>query len=499
MIKSKIFAACVFAGICGPNLYASELQSRWSIISAELNGQSMQTAGQKCLEDSFFEINGDVAKFTLSDSSGGSCKSGKQSYEYKSLGGGRYALIANGADAGEFWINGDELKLKQPLDGGKFIVFGFKKDAANSTGVATNQAQFNMNGAKPQSGGELEGRWDVVSVTTQGQTFKTAGQKCFEDSFFQIAGGKATVSIVAANSDGSCKTGAGSSGYQSLGSGRYALDKDAGEFRLKGDTLEYRQADNDIVFTFKKRAGGASSSGSAQARSSSSANQAANAKDPGVKHSDAKATKKGTGVFAGKWVFINTNTDISFYLRDDGTYASRLGKPDWRTRIDGTYKKDGKKIVQTANDGEQSTYSCENADCTFLWSDGGYHLFNAQILNEVPKGSYSFTAVGSMSVYNASGGTDIVGGGVSGYYDFDGKGRFRDGSWAYSSAAMSNVGGGGTRSSSSTGSYTLDSGELTLRYDDGRTQRHSFFYIPPTSEGKAGGVVVDGVIYFLDE
>ena len=98
MIKSKIFAACVFAGICGPNLYASELQSRWNIISAELNGQSMQTAGQKCLEDSFFEINGDVAKFTLSNASGGSCKSGKQSYEYKSLGGGRYALIANGAD-----------------------------------------------------------------------------------------------------------------------------------------------------------------------------------------------------------------------------------------------------------------------------------------------------------------------------------------------------------------------------------------------------------------
>ena len=84
----------------------------------------------------------------------------------------------------------------------------------------------------------------------------------------------------------------------------------------------------------------------------SSANQAASTKDPGVKHSDAKATKKGTGMFAGKWFFINTNTDISFYLRDDGTYASRLGKPDWRTRIDGTYKKDGKKIVQTANDGK---------------------------------------------------------------------------------------------------------------------------------------------------
>ena len=488
MVKSKIFAA--LAALCfGLNLSAGELEGRWGIVSANIDGQEVQTAGQKCFEDSFFEVSGREAKLGLSSvGEDGACKSGAASYAFKSIGAGKYAL----GPIGEFWLEEGALKVKQSLDGGKFIVFSFKKDAAANK-VAVTATGSNL------SADELEGRWEIDSVTAQEQTFKTAGQNCFEDSFFQIAGGKATVSIVAANSDGSCKTGAGSSGYQSLGSGRYALDKDAGEFRLKGDALEYRQADNDIVFTFKKRAGGASSSGSVQARSSSSANQAANAKDPGVKHSDAKATQKGTGVFAGKWFFINTNTDISFYLRDDGTYCDDLGKPDWRTRIDGTYKKDGKKITQTSNDGKQSTYSCENADCTFLLSDGGYHLFNAQILNEVPKGSYSFTSVGSMSLYNASGGTDIVGGGVSGYYDFDGKGRFRDGSWAYSSAAMSNVGGGGTRSSSSTGSYTLDGGELTLRYDDGRTQRHSFFYIPPTSEGKAGGVVVDGVIYFLDE
>ena len=454
MVKSKIFAA--LAALCfGLNLSAGELEGRWSIVSANIDGQEVQTAGQKCFEDSFFEVSGREAKLGLSSvGEDGACKSGAASYAFKSIGAGKYAL----GPIGEFWLDKDALKVKQSLDGGKFIVFSFKKDAAANKAAATATGS-NL------STDELEGRWEIDSVAAQGQTFKTAGQKCFEDSFFQIAGGKAIVSIVAVNPDGSCKTGAGESGYKSLGSGRYALDNDAGEFRLKNGSLEYEQSAGGIVFTFKKSRAAQASSNQAQAKSSSNSEPK---KDPSVKHSDAKATKKGTGVFAGKWIFINTNTDISFYLRDDGTYCDDLGKPDWRTRIDGTYKKDGKKITQTSNDGKQSTYSCEDADCTFLWSDGGYHLFNAQILNEVPKGSYSFTSVGSMSVYNASGGTDIVG-------------------------------GGGTRSSSSAGSYTLDAGELTLKYDDGRTQRHSFFYIPPTSEGKAGGAVVDGVIYFLDE
>ena len=486
-LKFTVKLFTTIAALCfGLNLSASQIEGRWSIVSANIDGQEVQTAGQKCFEDSFFEVSGREAKLGLSSvGEDGACKSGAASYAFKSMGADKYAL----GPIGEFWLEKDALKVKQSLDGGEFIVFSFKKDAAANKAAATATSS-NL------SADELEGRWEIDSVAAQGQTFKTAGQKCFEDSFFQIAGGKATVSIVAANPDGTCKTGAGESGYKSLGAGRYALDNDAGEFRLKNGSLEYEQSAGGIVFTFKKSRAAQVSSNQAQAKSSSNLEPK---KDPSVKHSDAKATKKGTGVFAGKWLFINTNTDISFYLRDDGTYASRLEKPDWRTRIDGTYKKDGKKIVQTANDGKQSTYSCEDADCTFLWSDGGYHLFNAQILNEVPKGSYSFTSVGSMSVYNASGDLDVVGGGVSGYYDFDGKGRFKDGSLSYSSAAMSNVGGGGTRSSSSAGSYTLDAGELTLRYDDGRTQRHSFFYIPPTSEGKAGGAVVDGAIYFLDE
>lgn len=64
MVKSKIFAA--LAALCfGLNLSASELDGRWSIVSANIDGQEVQTAGQKCFEDSFFEVSGREAKLAL--------------------------------------------------------------------------------------------------------------------------------------------------------------------------------------------------------------------------------------------------------------------------------------------------------------------------------------------------------------------------------------------------------------------------------------------------
>ncbi|WP_297915432.1 hypothetical protein [uncultured Campylobacter sp.] len=483
----KLFA--IIAALClGLNLSASELEGRWSIVSANIDGQEVQTAGQKCFEDSFFEVSGRKAKLGLSSvGEDGACKSGEASYAFKSIGAGKYAL----GPIGEFWLDKDALKVKQSLDGGKFIVFSFKKDAAANKAAATATVS-NL------STDELEGRWEIDSVAAQGQTFKTAGQKCFEDSFFQIAGGKAIVSIVAANPDGTCKTGAGESGYKSLGSGRYALDNDAGEFRLKNGSLEYEQRAGGILFTFKKSRAAQASSNQAQAKSSSNLEPE---KDPSVKHSDAGASKKGTGVFAGKWLFINTNTDISFYLRDDGTYASRLEKPDWRTRIDGTYKvKDGILTI-TSNDGYDTSYYCENDDCTFLWNSigTGYYMFQAQIPSQMPKECFSFRKDSSSSLYGWSGGSDTVSVGVSGYYCFDGKGRFSSGGSSYAMATSGTPGGsidgGSSKSRSDEGSYTLDQGELTLKYDDGTVVRHSFFYTPPRSKDNKAMAIIDGEVY----
>lgn len=483
----KLFAT--IAVLClGLNLSASELDGRWSIVSANIDGQEVQTAGQKCFEDSFFEVSGREAKLGLSSvGEDGACKSGAASYAFKNIGADRYAL----GPIGEFWLEKDTLKMKQSLDGGNFIVFSFKKDAAANKAVTTATGS-NL------SVDELEGRWEIDSVSAQGQTFKTAGQKCFEDSFFQIAGGKAIVSIVAANPDGTCKTGAGESGYKSLGAGRYALDNDAGEFRLKNGSLEYEQSAGGVVFTFKKSRAAQASSNQAQAKSSSNLEPE---KDPSVKHSDAKATKKGTGVFAGKWFFINTNTDISFYLRDDGTYASRLEKPDWRTRIDGTYKvKDGILTI-TSNDDYDTSYYCENDDCTFLWNSigTGYYMFQAQISSQMPKECFSFRKDSSSSLHGWSGGSDTVSVGVSGYYCFDGKGRFSSGGSSYAMATSGTPGGsidgGSSKSRSDEGSYTLDQGELTLKYDDGTVVRHSFFYTQPRSKDNKAMAIIDGEVY----
>ena len=129
----KLFAT--IAVLClGLNLIAGELEGRWSIVSANIDGQEVQTAGQKCFEDSFFEVSGREAKLGLSSvGEDGACKSGEANYAFKSMGAGKYAL----GPIGEFWLEKDALKMKQSLDGGNFIVFSFKKDAAANKAVTT--------------------------------------------------------------------------------------------------------------------------------------------------------------------------------------------------------------------------------------------------------------------------------------------------------------------------------------------------------------------------
>lgn len=495
MAKFKFFA--ILAALClGLNLSATEIEGRWSIVSVTAQGQTFKTAGQKCLEDSFIEASGDNARLSLSSADGKYCEKAEQNFALKNLGGGRYSL-----GGGELRLNNGLLEYKQGTDSGE-IVFTFKKDEVNLAGIVNGA----LNQASPGGSNlsEIEGRWELVSLKAQGQSFKVAGQKCFGDSFFEIGGDEATVGIVGVNPDGSCNNSAGKSGYESLGGGKYALSaKGLGEFWLKDGMLEYKQvADGqEVLFVFKK------SASSAQAKvsksSSNSAESAKPAKDSSVKHSSAGASKKGSGVFGGTKfnMLLNTSEDYSFYLRDDGTYASRLEKPDWRTRIDGTYKvKDGILTI-TSNDGYDTSYYCENDDCTFLWNSigTGYYMFQAQISSQMPKECFSFRKDSSSSLHGWSGGSDTVSVGVSGYYCFDGKGRFSSGGSSYATATSGTPGGsidgGSSKSRSDEGSYTLDQGELKLKYDDDTVVRHSFFYTQPRSKDNKAMAIIDGEVY----
>ena len=117
----------------------------------------------------------------------------------------------------------------------------------------------------------------------------------------------------------------------------------------------------------------------------------------------------------------------------------------------------------------------------------------------MPKDCFSFRKDSSSSLYGWSGGSDTVSVGVSGYYCFDGKGRFSSGGSSYatvtSGTAGGGIGGGSSKSRSDEGSYTLDQGELTLKYDDGTVVRHSFFYTSPLVKDNKAMAIIDGEVY----
>ena len=106
---------------------------------------------------------------------------------------------------------------------------------------------------------------------------------------------------------------------------------------------------------------------------------------------------------------------------------------------------------------------------------------------------YSFY-VGTVS---GSAGIGVSGAGGNGYIKFEGN-RFIEYSGSFSSMSTSSAGGGSSSSNKASGTYTINNGDLTLKYNNGTVKRHSFFYVPPTSSGKGAMVVLDGSIYYAD-
>ena len=103
------------------------------------------------------------------------------------------------------------------------------------------------------SQGTISGKYNVETLTTKGQTVKVAGQKCFEDSYFEIKGNIAYISL---NNvvNGKCITKAGTYDMQSKGNGRYILvgnGKESDEIIVKNGKVQYSQ-DTGISMIFSK-------------------------------------------------------------------------------------------------------------------------------------------------------------------------------------------------------------------------------------------------------
>lgn len=207
--------------------------------------------------------------------------------------------------------------------------------------------------------------------------------------------------------------------------------------------------------------------------------------------SSGKSTKSGRGVYAG---VDHSGFDQVIYLRDDGTYTEELGKADWKTRVDGTYTISGNKLITTDKKGIKDEYEYTTADKNAMLAPGSFYMFKAQIpKNKIPDGVYSFY-VGTVS---GSAGIGVSGAGGNGYIKFEGN-RFIEYSGSFSSMSTSSAEGGSSSSNKASGTYTINNGDLTLKYNNGTVKRHSFFYVPPTSSGKGAMVVLDGSIYYTD-
>lgn len=183
--------------------------------------------------------------------------------------------------------------------------------------------------------------------------------------------------------------------------------------------------------------------------------------------------------------------DIVIYFRPDGTYTYDLHKPDWQTLTDGRYTINGKAITLTqANNKRTTNYKLDDDGDI---DAGGCTLLKQHIDGSVPKGYYEFNKISSSG--GGSSGMVYVGSSQNKGLYFDGAGNFSSKSASATVVSGEGIGGGSSRDNTGKGTYTINKGVLTLKYDNGKTVVHSFFCRP----GDPVIAVVDGNLYFMED
>lgn len=204
-------------------------------------------------------------------------------------------------------------------------------------------------------------------------------------------------------------------------------------------------------------------------------------------------SKPGSGVYAGIWTIGSTRYDLAVLLRDDNTYTESLGRSDWKTHVSGTYIREGNKAILTSNTGKKQTLEYKD-NYSYVLASGSYFMFKVEFVSQIPPSGYRFQ---NIAVLDNSG--NFSASGVSGYFYFDGQGNFSNDKSAFTQTSGSGIGSGSYTGERYIGKYSISNGELTLRYPNGSTTTHSFFYGKPTSNGGDATIVVDGNTYFQKE
>jgi hypothetical protein len=163
-------------------------------------------------------------------------------------------------------------------------------------------------------------------------------------------------------------------------------------------------------------------------------------------------------------------TDYAYYFRPNSSFCSGLDKADWAKRIDGTYSITGNQLkMKFLSDGSEKIILLSVTGETGQM--GAATFIRLNISTSVPNGFYKYV--------RSSGKAD-------GFYFTDGKFK--------RTATLTTLSGGSTNSGDG-GSYTINQGQLALKFDNGKTASYSFF----TNPDKKQIAVINGDIYYLDE
>lgn len=181
--------------------------------------------------------------------------------------------------------------------------------------------------------------------------------------------------------------------------------------------------------------------------------------------------------------------DIAILFRPDGTFNEEMSKADWKTHVSGKYEvANGKVTMHYPKDDYH--YTITKYGSLFCYS---YELFKLQG-DKLPPGYYAFT--NGTTGGGPGSGMAFVGSMSQRGLKFDAKGNFSDSHSSVAVVSADAIGGGASRSGGGSGTYKLNKGVLTLTFNDGHTEQHTFFCDLDTKNRMA---VCDGKVFFAED